>query len=104
MQQFNVGLPNMDWDEHQGRKGGHILQGRPWAIFQQALGRPVYWAESVSWSWMGYVVQTRGIKYLYVPYGPTLMSDHDLEEVIINLKNCARELNLDFVRCEPLGI
>ncbi|HUC95795.1 MAG TPA: peptidoglycan bridge formation glycyltransferase FemA/FemB family protein [Candidatus Saccharimonadia bacterium] len=104
MQEIHSGLPQIQWDENQLKIAGHMLQGRPWAMFQQALGRQVFWAESSSWSWLGIVVKTRGIKYLYVPYGPTVSSELSLDEALDSLKMAAKELKLDFIRCEPNGV
>lgn len=81
-----------------------MLQGRPWAQFQQALGRKVIWAEGDGWSWLGIVTEGRGVKYLYAPNGPTVESKGALETALQSLKAAAKQLGLDFVRCEPIGV
>lgn len=103
MDQFEQGLPEIAWDEHQKLRGAHMLQGRPWACFQQALGRRVVWAETDDWSYMAIVIQGKGVRYLYSPYGPTISTPASLADAMASLKRAAKSLNLDFVRCEPNG-
>lgn len=104
MKPFEQGLPPADWDEQQRVLSGHLLQGRPWAQFQLALGRRVAWASADGWSWLGEVRRGRGVKYLYAANGPTVRSAKALEEALASLKQAAAELGLDFVRCEPMGV
>jgi hypothetical protein len=80
-----------------------MLQTRPWATFQAALNRTVAWAEADSWSWMGYEVGHRGVKYLYVPYGPTVSHENAFANAVESLRREAAFRRLDFVRCEPVG-
>jgi lipid II:glycine glycyltransferase (peptidoglycan interpeptide bridge formation enzyme) len=103
MNDFQIGLPPEDWDQRQELRGGHILQGRPWACFQLAYGRQIVWAEDTGWSWFGIVNKLKGISYLYVPYGPTALSDNDFKIALSSLKSAALSLGLDFVRFEPFG-
>ena len=98
------GLPDNGWDERQQVRGGQMLQGRPWAQFQLALGRRLVWAEGDGWSWLGIITKGRGVSYLYAPYGPTARSAKTLAEALASLKAAASELGLDFVRCEPVGV
>ena len=81
-----------------------MLQGRPWALFQQALGRQATWMEETSWSWIGYVIRNRAASHLYVPYGPTVGGPTDLSPALAGLHQAARRLKVDFVRCEPIGV
>jgi len=104
MKTFEQGLPDSGWDERQQPRGGHMLQGRPWAQFQLALGRRLVWAEGDGWSWLGIITKGRGVNYLYAPYGPTARSAATLGEAFASLKAAAAELGLDFVRCEPVGV
>lgn len=104
MHEFKSGLPNKEWDDNQKKLQAHMLQGRPWAVFQQALGRPVLWCQTTDWSWMAVVVQGKGVKYLYSPYGPTVSDKKGLSEALSSLKAAAESLNLDFIRVEPYGI
>jgi lipid II:glycine glycyltransferase (peptidoglycan interpeptide bridge formation enzyme) len=104
MNVFKQGLPDEGWDERQRSRGGHTLQGRPWAQFQLALGREVVSAEGDGWSWLGIVTQGRGVRYLFAPYGPTVQSEASLNEALVSLRTTAHDLKLDFVRCEPIGL
>ena len=104
MNTFEQGLPDETWDAEQRSRGGHMLQGRPWAQFQQALGRQIVWAAGDDWSWIGVVTEGRGVAYLYAPYGPTVTSSGALEVALQSLETAAKQLGLDFVRCEPIGV
>jgi lipid II:glycine glycyltransferase (peptidoglycan interpeptide bridge formation enzyme) len=104
MNVFKQGLPDEGWDQRQLSRGGHILQGRPWAQFQVALGKEVVWAEGEGWSWFGIVTEGRGVQYLFVPYGPTVQSQDALNQALQSLKDTASSLHMDFVRCEPIGL
>ena len=104
MHEFHQGLPGSDWDDHQLKLQAHMLQGRPWACFQQAYGNPAVWCQTQDWSWMAVVIKGRGVRYLYAPFGPTVSTLNGLNEAIASLKAAAQALNLDFVRCEPYGI
>jgi lipid II:glycine glycyltransferase (peptidoglycan interpeptide bridge formation enzyme) len=104
MHEFHLGVPGSDWDDNQIKLKAHMLQGRPWSCFQQAYGRQVVWCQSENWSWMAVVVKGRGVRYLYVPYGPTVINKTGFSEAMSSLKLAAESLNLDFVRVEPIGI
>lgn len=93
-------LPN-DWDELQKSLGASILQSSVWAQFQESLGRSTYFEWSNHWSWVGYEHSVKGIKYLFIPYGPTA-SLNTLESLqsVVSVANAEK---FDFVRLEPLG-
>src|SRR5687767_2175343 len=74
MKSFKQELPDQEWDDRQRSRSAHMLQGRPWAQFQSALGRQVVVAEGDGWSWLGVIMKGRGGSYLYTPYGPTARS------------------------------
>jgi lipid II:glycine glycyltransferase (peptidoglycan interpeptide bridge formation enzyme) len=61
-------------------------------------------AEADSWSWLGYELGHRGIKYLYVPYGPTVSDGDGLANAAESLSCVAAASKLDFVRFEPVGL
>jgi len=93
-------LPN-DWDELQKSLGASILQSSVWAQFQESLGRSTYFEWSNHWSWVGYEHSLKGVRYLFLPYGPTatLNSQEALSSVVALAKN----EKFDFVRIEPMG-
>lgn len=101
MPELNHNLPPEGWDQQVQQQGGHFLQSLAWARFQHALGRQPVWAAGGGWSWVGSVWQGRGVRYLYVPYGPTL--EADLAAALQSLQQAGGELAVDFVRFEPVG-
>lgn len=97
------GIPPADWDEMLAKLGGHVLQSRGWAEFQQALGKHTVYASGDGWCWMGYLERRRSGQFLYTPYGPIAKSTAALRVAVENLKAAASELRVDFVRLEPVG-
>lgn len=101
MNVWHTGTPPPDWDEQQLNLSAHFLQGHGWAIFQEALGKKIYYASGKSWSWVAiYEANTFGSR-LYTPYGPTASSPASLTKAIAALIECGNELDVDFVRIEP---
>jgi hypothetical protein len=96
-------LPPDGWDEELVPFGGHFLQSRAWAAFQLELGREVVWGHDSRWSWAGVVQEGRGIRNLYIPYGPTLGPGAGAEDAVGSGVAAARDRGLDFVRMEPIG-
>jgi lipid II:glycine glycyltransferase (peptidoglycan interpeptide bridge formation enzyme) len=93
-------LPN-DWDEFQKSLGASILQSSVWAKFQESLGRSVYFSWSNHWSWVGYKHNLKGVRYLFLPYGPTAtLNSQDALRSVVKL---AKREGFDFVRLEPMG-
>ena len=45
----------------------------------------------------------RWFRYIYVPYGPTLVDSSQLAFALRSLKQAAQGMGVDFVRCEPVG-
>lgn len=93
-----------DWDERIDQLGGNVLQGRAWALFQEALGRDVFCVGSDGWAWSAARRQSRGgFKYLFVGYGPVARDAAALAEALSSLREVATEQKVDFVRFEPVG-
>jgi lipid II:glycine glycyltransferase (peptidoglycan interpeptide bridge formation enzyme) len=90
-----------NWDDTQKSLNASILQSAGWAEFQGSLGRELYFGEGNGWSWVGFARASKGIKYLFLPYGPTIQSDTSacLRHVI----QTAKDNNFDFIRLEPIG-
>ncbi len=93
-------LPN-DWDELQKSLGASILQSSVWAEFQESLGRSTYFEWSNHWSWVGYEHNLKGIKYLFIPYGPT--ASLNSLQAVQSVVQTAKSEGFDFVRIEPMG-
>lgn len=93
-------LPN-DWDELQKSLHASVLQSTAWAEFQQSLGRNICFEWSNHWSWVGYEHSLKGIRYLFLPYGPTasLNTLDALQSVVTQ----ATSKKFDFIRIEPMG-
>ncbi len=104
MTDLRRGIPHSTWDDCQREIGGNVLQGRPWATFQAALGWEPIWSRGPGWSWIGFVTHGRGTRFLYAPYGPTAVDASSLALALDSMKVAAAEQSLDFVRCEPVGV
>lgn len=96
---INENVPTADWDDHQGQVGGHFLQSRAWARFQEALGRQVLWCRTEDWSWLGVLQPGRVGSYLYSPYGPTVRQG--FERAAESLAKAGKQHGAWFVRLEP---
>jgi lipid II:glycine glycyltransferase (peptidoglycan interpeptide bridge formation enzyme) len=102
MVELEQGVPAAGWDDWLTAHGGHVLQSRAWARFQDALGHRVLHCAGDSWSWLGTMEKLHGIHHLYVPYGPTL-GDDDIAGLTGALSEGGRRGGADFVRVEPVG-
>lgn len=103
MSLYQQGVPDANWDEKVAGLGGHVLQSRGWAEFQQALGKEAVYASGDGWCWVGYIEKRRGGKFLYVPYGPTVRGQAALARAVEVLRDAAEKLRADFMRMEPVG-
>lgn len=90
-----------DWDIIQKSLHSSILQSSVWAKFQAELGRGQYLDRSNHWSWLGFERRSKGIRYLLLPYGPTIRQN--AEEALNSVIQKATEAGFDFVRLEPIG-
>lgn len=90
-----------NWDDQQRALNGHVLQGHVWATFQDKIGRTSHHANSSYYSWVGFERRSRGLKYLALPYGPTIVENpaNAYQSVI----EAATKCGYDFVRIEPVG-
>lgn len=93
-------LPS-DWDIIQKSLHSSILQSSVWAKFQTQLNRGVYFDRSNHWSWLGFERQSKGIRYLLLPYGPTIRQN--AKEALDSVVQKATSAGFDFVRLEPIG-
>ena len=98
---MNQGLPPDNWDTHVRQLGGGILQSRPWAVFQQALGRELVWDSNDDWCWLASVRRSHGLSYLMCGYGPVAEDDAAMRTAMSSIVRAAQRLHLDFVRIEP---
>jgi len=88
-----------EWNSQLQKLGGHFLQTEEWLDFQQSLGQTLTKVSEDGYMWGGYVVHGRlGIKYLYVPYGPTVMGEKAFSNALNSLINKAKEQGCVFVR------
>lgn len=89
------------WDEGVLSLGGHVLQSSAWARVQGRLGNRVTVGAARDWCWLG-VVRTAGpIRYLYVPFGPTVRTPAALAAAVESAAERASRLGCAFVRFEP---
>jgi len=96
-------IPGEEWDHHIAKLGGNILQSRAWALFQWQLGRSTYYAYGNDWAYLAQLRVGRGIKYLYVAYGPVARTAEGMSTAIRSLMQRGRDLGIDFLRLEPVG-
>ncbi len=99
----HAGVADADWDSALQRIGGHFLQSTPWQRVQVALGHDVIWARDERWLWAGAIRAGRFPRYVYLPHGPTAISDDAMSDALVDAVSAARERSLDFVRTEPAG-
>ncbi|MEK9195886.1 MAG: peptidoglycan bridge formation glycyltransferase FemA/FemB family protein [Patescibacteria group bacterium] len=91
-----------NWDSQLQKLDGHFLQSQNWLKFQESLGQKLIVEKTDSYQWGGYVVDGRGgIKYLYIPYGPTL-SDQNPDQALASIKLQAKEQGCMFVRFDQI--
>jgi lipid II:glycine glycyltransferase (peptidoglycan interpeptide bridge formation enzyme) len=98
---MNTTVLPTDWDSRLQRQRGSILQSRPWAEFQQAVGREVVWDRGESWQWLAVVRASRGMRYLMCSYGPMAQDGRAMTAAMKSLVVAGRELKVDFIRVEP---
>lgn len=90
------------WDTQISQLGGGILQSTSWAEFQETIGREAVRASvSNSWAWQGFLRSSKGLKYLFLPYGPVIQKN--ASEALHSIIFSAEEQEVDFVRLEPIG-
>lgn len=90
-----------NWDDHQRSLNAHVLQSHIWATFQSQVGRKLHYASGKDFSWVGFERQSHGLRYLAVPYGPTILGD--AKSAYLSIINQAKSAHLDLVRLEPFG-
>lgn len=98
---YRQGLPNAEWDRHVAHLDGGLLQSREWGIFQENLGYRPLCLEAADWACLAFERRSRGIRYLYAPYGPAIQSAACLEPAVTSLAEAGRDLGVDFIRFEP---
>lgn len=93
---------NSNWDSNLQKLDGHFLQSKNWLNFQESLGQKLIVEQTDKYQWGGYVVDGRlGIKYLYIPYGPTL-ADQNPDQALKSIKSQAKDLGCMFVRFDQI--
>ncbi len=100
---WHTGLPDKKWDKKQIQLGAHFLQMTPWAVFQVAQGKQVFYAANEEWSWLAVFERSRFGTRLYCPYGPTATSVTHLYDAIVALVACAKQQQVNYIRVEPQG-
>lgn len=100
---WHTDLPDKSWGKTQTAVGAHFLQTAPWAAFQQAQGKRLFYANDTGWSWLAIVEKGRFGTRLYCPYGPTVSSLAALRQALTVLAACAKQQHVDYVRIEPQG-
>jgi lipid II:glycine glycyltransferase (peptidoglycan interpeptide bridge formation enzyme) len=96
----DTNLPD-SWDASQIELDAHFLQSAEWAQFQQVYGREVLHGQSNIWSWLGTLQSAKLVRFLSLPYGPTVKTD--VAGCLESIEAAAKEAKLDFLRIEPVG-
>ncbi|MBP9827096.1 peptidoglycan bridge formation glycyltransferase FemA/FemB family protein [Candidatus Saccharibacteria bacterium] len=89
------------WDNTIISLGGGVLQSQAWADFQESIGRGLVRQSDKGWAWQGFIRNSKGLRYLFLPYGPVVQANSD--EALRSLIFSGEEQGCDFVRCEPIG-
>jgi lipid II:glycine glycyltransferase (peptidoglycan interpeptide bridge formation enzyme) len=96
---WHAGIPEGAWDMTEA----HFLQTRPWAEFNQALGKQIFYAFGDGWSWLAFQERGKFGKRLYCPCGPTAHSLEALRTALGALASCAKAHQISYVRVESQG-
>lgn len=92
------------WDKRLLKNGGHFLQSRVWLSFQESLGQELMNDIKPRFQWGGYVVRGKGgVRYLYVPYGPLLKTEDDMQQALESMASSANKLGCMFVRFDQIS-
>ncbi len=89
------------WDAGVIALDGHFLQSSSWARVQVRLRNPVMVGAQRDWCWLGVVRRAGPLRYLYLPFGPSLRSEAALADAIDSARQRAQRLGCAFVRFEP---
>lgn len=89
------------WDDAVIALHGHVLQSAAWARVQERLGFRAIVDGGQDWCWMGAVRRAGPVRYLYIPFGPTLRTPATLAEAMRSATARAHRLGCAFVRFEP---
>jgi lipid II:glycine glycyltransferase (peptidoglycan interpeptide bridge formation enzyme) len=89
------------WDEGVIALGGHFLQSSRWARVQERLGNQVTLGAYRDWCWLGVVRRAGPIRYMYIPFGPSLRNVEALPAALESARARARRIGCAFVRFEP---
>ena len=100
---WTSGIPDHTWDEQLFAHQGHFLQSSHWAAFQQALNRPVFYAQGEGWMCLAYVEKGQLGTRLYAPYGPFVAHKNGFDEALKALQQLAKQHNAVYVRVDPTG-
>ncbi len=89
------------WDDGVLALHGHFLQSSAWARVQERLRYEVVFAADRDWCWLGVVRRAGPIRYLYLPFGPSLRGPAALGAAVSAARERARRYGCSFIRLEP---
>jgi lipid II:glycine glycyltransferase (peptidoglycan interpeptide bridge formation enzyme) len=89
------------WDDAVLALDGHFLQSSAWARVQEHLGHDVVVGADADWCWLGVVRRAGPVRYLYLPFGPSVRGPAALDGAVASAAARARRLGCAFVRFEP---
>ncbi|MDR1448314.1 MAG: peptidoglycan bridge formation glycyltransferase FemA/FemB family protein [Candidatus Ancillula sp.] len=82
--------------------GAPFLQSAEWMNFQEKIGKNLVTSSSNSWKYAAVIEERRLGSRLYAPYGPSFDNADSFLSALKDMLNYAHELNLDFIRFEPI--
>lgn len=102
---MDIAKNDNSWDAHQQKLDASFLQSTAWEEFQQSLGHKVHKIDEADWSCLLIEQHSRTRRYLFAPYGPTLVSREILPEALKKIAEFGRQQKVHWVRIEPcLGL
>lgn len=78
-----------------------LQQTREWQKLQQDLGETTFFEENSDFSFLAILKHTKMGNYLYLPYGPYIISKNAAKKAFKRLQELAKEKSAIFIRIEP---
>lgn len=80
-----------------------FLQSRPWAQFQQRLGRRIFQSEGPGYNYLAILERNAIGPYLYCPYGPVATDPPAFAAAMDSLRALAGLQRARYIRVEPVA-
>ncbi len=90
-----------DWETKQRELEASFLQSYVWADFQRSIGHNTHLIEGSGWSCLFIERNTAAGRYLFAPYGPTLVSIAAAKQAFQAARALGAKTGADWLRLEP---